>query len=91
MLLRCAQYKLCCSQETLLHEMIHAYMFLTGNRNTGRDGHGPAFIDKMTDINESHAFDPMVCATSHGAKQWSRPHGASVASRQQSPGYEAVR
>ena len=50
-------------QETLLHEMIHAYMFLTGNRNTGRDGHGPAFVDKMNDINRSDAFDPMVCAS----------------------------
>ncbi len=47
-------------QETLLHEMIHAYMFLTGNRNTGRDGHGPAFVDKMNEINRSDAFDPMV-------------------------------
>ena len=40
--------------------MIHAFMFLTGNRNTGRDGHGPAFIDKMNEINRSAAFDPEV-------------------------------
>jgi len=67
-------------QETLLHEMIHAYMFLTGNRNTGRDGHGPAFVDKMNDINRSDAFDPMVRASTclRLAGSDPRPHGHSV-------------
>jgi predicted SprT family Zn-dependent metalloprotease len=36
--------------ETLLHEMIHAYLFLTsGNRD--RDGHGPEFQSHMHRIN----------------------------------------
>ena len=40
--------------ETLLHEMIHAWLFLTKNRherNDGVDGHGPDFIKKMKEIN----------------------------------------
>ena len=41
--------------ETLLHELIHAWLFLTKNkheRNDGRDGHGPDFLEKMKEINE---------------------------------------
>jgi len=40
--------------ETLLHEMIHAWLFLTKSdheRDDGIDGHGPDFIDKMVEIN----------------------------------------
>lgn len=38
--------------ETLLHEMIHAYLFLTNNRNhRDRDGHGPEFCKHMYRIN----------------------------------------
>jgi hypothetical protein len=41
--------------ETLLHEMIHAYLFLTSqkheNNELGRDGHGPPFLQKMDEIN----------------------------------------
>ena len=29
--------------ETLLHELIHAWLFITKSRNVGRDGHGPDF------------------------------------------------
>uniref|UniRef100_A0AC35TN42 SprT-like domain-containing protein n=1 Tax=Rhabditophanes sp. KR3021 TaxID=114890 RepID=A0AC35TN42_9BILA len=36
--------------ETLLHECIHAYLFLT-NGNTDRDGHGPSFQYHMNRIN----------------------------------------
>lgn len=36
--------------ETLLHEMIHAYLFLTNN-NRDRDGHGPEFQKHMNRIN----------------------------------------
>ena len=32
--------------ETLLHEMIHAYLFVTDN-NRDRDGHGPEFHKHM--------------------------------------------
>merc|ERR1719186_185461 len=36
--------------ETLLHEMIHAYLFITNN-NKDRDGHGPEFHKHMYRIN----------------------------------------
>ncbi|XP_006622194.1 sprT-like domain-containing protein Spartan isoform X2 [Apis dorsata] len=36
--------------ETLLHEMIHGYLFLTNN-NRDRDGHGPEFCKHMHRIN----------------------------------------
>ncbi|KAF6029338.1 hypothetical protein EB796_012343 [Bugula neritina] len=36
--------------ETLLHEMIHAYLFVTQN-NRDRDGHGPEFQKHMHRIN----------------------------------------
>ncbi|XP_065346971.1 DNA-dependent metalloprotease dvc-1 isoform X2 [Cloeon dipterum] len=36
--------------ETLLHEMIHAYLFVTAN-NRDRDGHGPEFQKHMYRIN----------------------------------------
>ncbi|XP_050424760.1 DNA-dependent metalloprotease dvc-1 [Adelges cooleyi] len=39
--------------ETLLHEMIHAYLFLTNNReHRDRDGHGPEFCKHMYRINK---------------------------------------
>ncbi|XP_043280865.1 DNA-dependent metalloprotease dvc-1 [Venturia canescens] len=37
--------------ETLLHEMIHGYLFLTNN-NRDRDGHGPEFLKIMDRINK---------------------------------------
>ncbi|XP_025190476.1 sprT-like domain-containing protein Spartan [Melanaphis sacchari] len=38
--------------ETLLHEMIHAYLFLTKNKDhRDRDGHGPEFCKHMYRIN----------------------------------------
>lgn len=37
--------------ETLLHEMIHGYLFLTNN-NRDRDGHGPEFCKHMHRINK---------------------------------------
>jgi SprT-like domain-contaning protein Spartan len=36
--------------DTLLHEMIHAYLFVTEG-NTDRDGHGPAFLAHADRIN----------------------------------------
>ncbi|XP_033317361.1 sprT-like domain-containing protein Spartan [Bombus bifarius] len=38
--------------ETLLHEMIHGYLFLTNN-NRDRDGHGPEFCKHMNRINKA--------------------------------------
>jgi predicted SprT family Zn-dependent metalloprotease len=55
---------------TLLHEMIHAYLFLTAPRAAyiDRDGHGPAFVELANRINNSsgssitiyHAFSDEV-------------------------------
>ena len=38
--------------ETLLHEMIHAYLFVTDN-NDNHDGHGPEFHKHMYRINKA--------------------------------------
>lgn len=40
------------SPQTLLHEMIHALLFVTQN-NRDRDGHGPEFCKHMNRINEA--------------------------------------
>ncbi|OAF70079.1 hypothetical protein A3Q56_02168 [Intoshia linei] len=37
--------------ETILHEMIHGYLFIT-RRNVDRDGHGPEFQQHMNRINK---------------------------------------
>ena len=41
--------------ETLLHEMIHAYLFVTDG-NDDHDGHGPAFHSHMHRINKAGLF-----------------------------------
>lgn len=38
--------------QTLLHEMIHALLFVTQN-NRDRDGHGPEFCKHMNRINDA--------------------------------------
>ncbi len=48
--------------ETLLHEMIHAYLFVTDN-NDDHDGHGPEFHKHMYRINKAtgiHLFMKQV-------------------------------
>ncbi|XP_046433498.1 DNA-dependent metalloprotease dvc-1 isoform X1 [Neodiprion fabricii] len=45
--------------ETLLHEMIHGYLFLTNN-NRDRDGHGPEFHKHMYRINKEAGTDISV-------------------------------
>lgn len=40
------------SPQTLLHEMIHALLFVTQN-NRDRDGHGPEFCKHMNRINQA--------------------------------------
>lgn len=47
-------------KDTLLHEMIHAAMFLEGIRDHG--DHGPMFQAYMNAINKCKAPDPQVCA-----------------------------
>lgn len=39
-------------RQTLLHEMIHALLFVTQN-NRDRDGHGPEFCKHMNRINKA--------------------------------------
>lgn len=43
-------------KNTLLHEMIHALLFVT-NGNVDHDGHGGPFLQMMCDINDSEVFD----------------------------------
>ena len=44
---------------TLLHEMIHAYIFLT-EKVLDRDGHGPVFQRKMKEINQKGKWVSML-------------------------------
>jgi len=50
--------------ETLLHEMIHAYLFITNN-NKDRDGHGPEFHKHMHRINKETGTNISVYHTFH--------------------------
>ena len=56
---------------TLLHEMIHAYLFLTTRRNHSREGHGEPFLDHMRIINAAEGTDITVY---HGFKDEVRFH-----------------
>ncbi|KAI4484680.1 hypothetical protein M0804_007246 [Polistes exclamans] len=50
--------------ETLLHEMIHGYLFLTNN-NRDRDGHGPEFCKHMHRINKEAGTNITIYHTFH--------------------------
>ncbi|KAK0096087.1 hypothetical protein PV326_006501 [Microctonus aethiopoides] len=50
--------------ETLLHEMIHGYLFLTNN-NRDRDGHGPEFCKHMDRINRDAGTNITIYHTFH--------------------------
>ncbi|KAJ8678803.1 hypothetical protein QAD02_014590 [Eretmocerus hayati] len=50
--------------ETLLHEMIHAFLFLTNN-NRDRDGHGPEFQKHMRRINGQAGTNITIYHTFH--------------------------
>ena len=63
--------------ETLLHEMIHAFLFVTKTRHTrndGIDGHGPDFIKKMVEINEVTGFKLSVYHTFSEEVDQARKH-----------------
>jgi len=45
--------------ETLLHEMVHAYLFVTHN-NRDRSGHGPEFLRHMHRINKEGHYNISV-------------------------------
>lgn len=50
--------------ETLLHEMIHAFLFVT-NRDQDRDGHGPNFQAHMHRINKSAGLNISIYHSFH--------------------------
>ncbi|KRY54456.1 SprT-like domain-containing protein Spartan, partial [Trichinella britovi] len=59
--------------ETLLHEMIHAYLFVTeGNRD--RDGHGPAFQKHMHRINSTAGTNITIYHNFHDEVNVHRQH-----------------
>ena len=60
-------------KETLLHEMIHAYLMVTG-RESGRDGHGDAFLALMWEINEQTGLDISVYHGFHDEVDFYRVH-----------------
>lgn len=59
--------------ETLLHEMIHAYLFVTAN-NKDRDGHGPEFISHMKRINTATGAKITVFHSFHDEVNLYRQH-----------------
>ena len=63
--------------ETLLHEMIHAFLFVTKDRktrNVGRDGHGPDFIEKMKEVNKTTGLHLTVRHTFRDEVDLAREH-----------------
>ncbi|KAF6207489.1 hypothetical protein GE061_015935 [Apolygus lucorum] len=59
--------------ETLLHEMIHAYLFLTKN-DRDRDGHGPQFHSHMHRINAEAGTKISVYHTFHDEVRHYKTH-----------------
>ena len=64
-------------KETLLHEMIHAFLFVTKTRHErkdGADGHGPDFLEKMKEINKHTGLKLSVYHTFGDECDLARPH-----------------
>uniref|UniRef100_A0A5S6QN91 SprT-like domain-containing protein n=1 Tax=Trichuris muris TaxID=70415 RepID=A0A5S6QN91_TRIMR len=59
--------------ETLLHEMIHAYLFVTCN-NRDRDGHGPEFQKHMHRINKAAKTNITVYHSFHNEVNFHHTH-----------------
>ncbi|XP_028254226.1 sprT-like domain-containing protein Spartan [Parambassis ranga] len=59
--------------ETLLHEMIHALLFVTQN-NRDRDGHGPEFCKHMNRINKASGTNITVYHSFHDEVDVYRQH-----------------
>uniref|UniRef100_H2YD65 DNA-dependent metalloprotease SPRTN n=1 Tax=Ciona savignyi TaxID=51511 RepID=H2YD65_CIOSA len=59
--------------ETLLHEMIHAYLFVTAN-NRDRDGHGPEFCKHMNRINAETGTNITIYHSFHDEVDELRQH-----------------
>ncbi|CAH2108653.1 unnamed protein product [Euphydryas editha] len=59
--------------ETLLHEMIHAYLFIT-DRDRDRDGHGPKFKSHMNRINQAAGLNISIYHDFHEEVQLYQTH-----------------
>ncbi|PJF18932.1 hypothetical protein PSACC_01257 [Paramicrosporidium saccamoebae] len=61
---------------TLLHEMLHAYLWVKGMGGNGldRDGHGPEFLRHAARINKAEGSAISVFHTFHEAVQEARKH-----------------
>ena len=59
--------------ETLLHEMIHAFLFITDN-NDNHDGHGPEFHKHMYRINAATGANISVYHTFHDEVELYKQH-----------------
>lgn len=59
--------------ETLLHEMIHALLFVTQN-NRDRDGHGPEFCKHMNRINKASGTKITIYHSFHDEVDMYRQH-----------------
>ncbi|XP_063232586.1 DNA-dependent metalloprotease dvc-1 isoform X2 [Bacillus rossius redtenbacheri] len=59
--------------ETLLHEMIHAYLFVTNN-DRDRDGHGPEFHKHMNRINKEAGTKITVYHSFHEEVKFYQQH-----------------
>lgn len=60
-------------KETLLHEMIHAYLMVTG-KESGRDGHGASFLEMMCEINDQTGLEISVYHGFHDEVDYYRVH-----------------
>ncbi|SOV81315.1 conserved Plasmodium protein, unknown function [Plasmodium sp. gorilla clade G3] len=60
-------------RETLLHEMIHAFLFLTRS-NTKHDGHGPEFKKHMYRINRATGLHITIYHSFHNEVNFYRNH-----------------
>ncbi|SOV18032.1 conserved Plasmodium protein, unknown function [Plasmodium sp. gorilla clade G2] len=60
-------------RETLLHEMIHAFLFLTRS-NTKHDGHGPEFKKHMHRINRATGLHITIYHSFHNEVNFYRNH-----------------
>ncbi|XP_063294230.1 DNA-dependent metalloprotease SPRTN-like [Pelobates fuscus] len=58
--------------ETLLHEMIHALLFLTGQNE--RESHGPIFIEHMERINKITGANISICHDFYNEIEMCRMH-----------------
>ncbi|TPX35957.1 hypothetical protein SmJEL517_g01722 [Synchytrium microbalum] len=60
--------------DVLLHEMIHAYLFLTGKCSGSHDGHGPHFLEMAADLNRKEGRNITVFHKFHDEVRHYRTH-----------------